>query len=146
MYRAPSFSWTSFDAVIPKPGEASAAVYSTSMNPCGQHRRTRWQVLDLDRASAHLIDCQMVPLDGDPFGRLASGFMKLRGSWLSIDKWNSWLDAQKGKGYPQPHIICYSQQGRSFLRQKNITNHFRWPTKIKLSLLLTSYLVRLIQV
>jgi len=117
MYRAPSFSWASLDPVIPHRGTSFDALYAGLIAPRGQ----MWSVECQDSGeSAHLIDCQLVPLDRDPFGRLASGFIKLRGSWLPPIKWSSLLDAQREKGYLEPHVNCYGQRRSSFLRRQRI--------------------------
>lgn len=128
-YRAPSFSWAALDAVVRNPDISSDTGFEASCNALysGIHSNTLgWSVECQDRelagAGTNLIDYQLVPLDGDPFGRLASGFIKLQGSWLSPSKWACWLGSQREKGYAEPHVNCYGQPRSSLLRFRFIAN------------------------
>jgi hypothetical protein len=73
-FRAPSFSWAALDTV-------SHATSHSFFDDRLYHHGLGLSQLKVDDGypAVELVECQVVPLDGDPFGRVASGYMRLRG-------------------------------------------------------------------
>ena len=73
-YRAPSWSWASLDINM-KLGNSHFELYSGPRNYKAAHREADLLGIDVELG------------DGDPYGRLSSGSIRLSGRWLPYRRW-----------------------------------------------------------
>ena len=81
VYRAPSWSWASMDV---------HKFWGTYVGPEFElySRMENWEV-DPDCVKCQLLECTLELATEDPFGRLLSGVLRLRGRWMSYSHWKT---------------------------------------------------------
>jgi len=77
-FRAPSWSWAALDL---DPDEVK------KVRDNGIYNTILFSHPEITSSAVNVLDHQIVPKDIDPYGRLVSGYLVLRGLWLPLAEW-----------------------------------------------------------
>ncbi|KAF8854765.1 hypothetical protein BDZ45DRAFT_693171 [Acephala macrosclerotiorum] len=74
-YLAPTWSWAGLDFI------AESDLYDSQVE------------IDESKYKAEILVCEIIPMEGNSFGYIISGRLKLRSLWLDLEQWKSKRDA-----------------------------------------------------
>jgi hypothetical protein len=89
MYRAPSWSWACLDSLVLQGSQLL------------NHKTTE--------SIAEIRECSVVPQDGDLFGCITSGFLRIRGPWKMVKDWTGFTPYinRRGNGPYKTYLYSY---------------------------------------
>lgn len=88
----------------------------------GQGLQMKSWILDKRKPVIRLVKYQIIPMAGDPHGRIESGYTNLQGYWISLDGWVNWLNT-KGEKEISAQVNGYGEKQLTF--QDNIENYLK---------------------
>jgi hypothetical protein len=112
-FRAPSFSWAALDEARPEKRFTAAGLYFHEFL-VPQH--TMW-ILNRSKPLAVLRKCEVLPLDGDPYGRVKSGYITLSSYWISSSHWCRRISSLF-------YVNDYGEGSKSYIRGSRLDDRF----------------------